>query len=176
MAEVKTLKRPLYVLVKPYWQTGRESFSILSYTLIISPTNSAVPPACARRSDYNSSTSALVDLQCSTAQSELLVLWNGCIWPCPCPAIRHLAVVNTAEIPTYKTLTHIQRLAPTRRSPASCSSAYICLTWQRLDGGTPGREAARERERKRERTEILGWFNLFSPPLLLDQGFKPYTY
>lgn len=137
-------------------------------------TNSVVPLPCAWRGDYNSSASALVDLQCGTAQSGLLVLWNGCIWPCLCPAIRHPAVVNTAEIPTYKTLTHIQRHTRTWSSPASCSSAYICLTWQRLDWGTPGRAA--DRERQRETSGELSWFNLFSLPLQLDQGFKPYTY
>lgn len=44
---------------------------------------------------------------------------------------------------------HTSRDARTRSSPASCSSAYICLTWQRLDGDTPGRERAREKEIRR---------------------------
>lgn len=69
-------------------------------------------------------------------------------------------MVNAAGIPTYETLTHIQRGAPTWSPPPSCSSAYICLTWQRLDGATPGRVAARERARQQRNSADLIYFLL----------------
>lgn len=57
----------------------REREEVLQYSQIfygIPETKSVVvfPPPCAGHSDYTSSTSALLDLQCSPAPSGLLVL------------------------------------------------------------------------------------------------------